>query len=117
RESGVSVNASVNGTPLSRASPLPQGNWGDFGDYRKHKGEPKLPFNFVVACSFFIIEGRSVVVFGNRGPLPLFWRPPSGVKSKRIFLSADLLPRQAIQPIRELPEGSFIVLCPVAGHS
>ncbi|ROL63586.1 hypothetical protein BLX41_29575 [Pseudomonas protegens] len=43
---------------------------------RKHKGEPKLPFNFVVACSFFIIEGRSIVVFGNRGPLPLFLAIP-----------------------------------------
>ncbi|OLF53112.1 hypothetical protein BTN82_18680 [Pseudomonas chlororaphis] len=42
----------------------------------KHKGEPKLPFNFVVACSFFIIEGRSVVVFGNRYPLPLFLAIP-----------------------------------------
>ena len=47
-----------------------------FSDHRKHKGEPKLPFNFVVACSFFIIEGRSVVVFGNRGPLPLFLATP-----------------------------------------
>jgi hypothetical protein len=43
---------------------------------RKHKGEPKLPFNFVVTCSFFIIEGRSVVVFGNRDPLPLFLSIP-----------------------------------------
>ncbi|MBA1376893.1 hypothetical protein [Pseudomonas brassicacearum] len=43
---------------------------------RKHKGEPKLPFNFVVACSFFIIEGRPVVVFGSRGPLPLFLAIP-----------------------------------------
>lgn len=42
---------------------------------------------------FFIIEGRPVVVFGSRDPLPLFWRPPFGVKSKRIFLSADLLLR------------------------
>jgi hypothetical protein len=41
---------------------------------------------------------------------------PSGIKSKRIFLSADLLFRRAIQPVRELPEGSFIVLCPVAGY-
>ncbi|WP_168188505.1 hypothetical protein [Pseudomonas sp. A25(2017)] len=43
---------------------------------RQHKGEPKLPFNFVVACSFFIIEGRPVVVFGSRCPLPLFLAIP-----------------------------------------
>ncbi len=43
---------------------------------RKHKGEPKLPFNFVVTCSFFIIEGRSVFVFSNRDPLPLFLSTP-----------------------------------------
>jgi hypothetical protein len=43
---------------------------------RQHKGELKLPFNFVVACSFFIIEGRPVVVFGSRGPLPLFLAIP-----------------------------------------
>ncbi len=43
---------------------------------RQHKGEPKLPFNFVVACSFFIIEGQPVVVFGSRDPLPLFLAIP-----------------------------------------
>ncbi|WP_438943764.1 hypothetical protein, partial [Pseudomonas sp. N8] len=49
---------------------------GEMGNPGKHKGEPKLPFNFVVACSFFIIEGRPVVVFGSRCPLPLFLAIP-----------------------------------------
>ena len=49
---------------------------GEIVNARQHKGEPKLPFNFRCACSFFIIEGRSVVVFGNRGPLPLLLSIP-----------------------------------------
>jgi hypothetical protein len=56
----------------SRASPLHTKN----PNARQHKGEPKLPFNFVVACSFFIIEGRPVVVIGSRGPLLLFLAIP-----------------------------------------
>ncbi|MEX0161769.1 hypothetical protein MRBLPD1_000226 [Pseudomonas brassicacearum] len=62
----------LDGLASSRASPLPQENL----NARQHKGEPKLPFNFVVACSFFIIEGRPVVVFGSRCPLPLFLAIP-----------------------------------------
>jgi len=88
-----------------------------FQNARQHKGEPKLPFNFVVACSFLLLRGGLLLFLATVALYRCFWRPPSGVKSKRIFLSADLLSRQAIQPIRELPEGSFIVLCPVAGHS
>ncbi|WP_220459513.1 hypothetical protein, partial [Pseudomonas sp. MD195_PC81_125] len=84
---------------------------------RKHKGEPKLPFNFVVACSFLLLRGGLLLFLATVALYRCFWRPPSGVKSKRIFLSADLLSRQTIQPIRALPEGSFIILCPVAGHS
>ncbi|AUM69310.1 hypothetical protein [Pseudomonas fluorescens] len=81
---------------------------------RQHKGEPKLPFNFVVACSFLLL----------RGGLLLFWQPwpftavlaiPIRDQEQTYFLSADLPFRLAIQPIRELPEGSFIILCPVAG--
>jgi len=86
------------------------------GNRRKHKGEPKLPFNFVVACSFLLLRG-GLLLFLATVALYRFWRSPSGIKSKRIFLSADLFFRLAIQPVRELPEGSFIVLCPVAGHS
>jgi hypothetical protein len=59
-------------TASSRAGSLPQ----EKPIARQHKGEPKLPFNFVVACSFFIIEGRPVVVFGSRYPLPLFLAIP-----------------------------------------
>jgi hypothetical protein len=83
----------------------------------QHKGEPKLPFN-VLLPALFIIEGRSVIVFVTVALYCCFWRSPSGIKSKRIFLSADPLSSQglkpAIQPERVLPEGSFIVLCPVA---
>ncbi|WP_139230478.1 MULTISPECIES: hypothetical protein [unclassified Pseudomonas] len=101
------------GTPLSRASPLPQ----EKSKRQKHKGEPKLPFNFVVACSFLLLRGGLLLFLVAVALYRCFWRSPSGIKSKRIFLSADLLFRLAIQPIRELPEGSFIVLCPVAGCS
>ena len=49
---------------------------GEIVNARQHKGEPKLPFNFRCACSFFIIEGRSVFVFSDRDPLPLFLAIP-----------------------------------------
>jgi len=85
---------------------------------RKHKGEPKLPFNFFVARALFLLLRGGLLLFLETVALyRCFCRSPSGIKSKRIFLSADLLFRQAIQPVRELPEGSFIVLCPVAGYS
>jgi hypothetical protein len=42
---------------------------------------------------FFIIEGRSVVVFGDRGPLPLFLAIPIRDQEQTYFLSADLLSR------------------------
>ncbi|MBF0640557.1 hypothetical protein ABH911_005975 [Pseudomonas protegens] len=61
---------------MERASAPVHALWAAKRDRRKHKGEPKLPFNFVVACSFFIIEGRSIVVFGNRCPLLLFLAIP-----------------------------------------
>ncbi|WP_225774458.1 hypothetical protein [Pseudomonas sp. Marseille-Q5115] len=42
--------------------------------------------------------------------------PPSGAKSKRIFLSAD--PSSPEGPtVHLLPRGSFIVVCPVAGNA
>ena len=44
-----------------------------------------------LTCSFFIVLGWSVVVFGDRSLYCVLVRPPSGVKSKRIFLSADSL--------------------------
>ncbi|UVM09011.1 hypothetical protein [Pseudomonas protegens] len=45
------------------------------GSQKAQRGA-EAPFNFVVACSFFIIEGRSIVVFGNRCPLLLFLAIP-----------------------------------------
>ena len=66
----------------------------------------------------FIIVGRPVVVFGGRTLVAVFERSPFGIKSKRIFLSADAAFNAAfkavLQPVRTLPEGSFIVLCRVA---
>jgi hypothetical protein len=66
----------------------------------------------------FIVFGRPVVVFGGRTLLAYmsdpFSRQKPGIKSKRIFLSADAALTLLIQPVRELPGGSFIVLCPVA---
>ena len=83
---------------------------------RQHKGEPRLPFNLSLRALFLLLRGGLLLFLATVALHRCFVRPPCGVKSKRIFLSADLLFRQAIQPVRELPEGSFIVLCPVAGH-
>jgi len=80
----------LTGLPLSREGSFPSHNQENL-DRRQHKGEPRLPFNFRCACSFFIIEGRFVLVFGTVTLYRCFWRSPSGIKSKRIFLSADLL--------------------------
>ncbi|MFA0996385.1 MULTISPECIES: hypothetical protein [Pseudomonas syringae group] len=65
-------------------------------------------------CSFLFF-GRPVVVFGDLTLHIFFERSIDWTKSKRIFLSADVtfivLFIAAIQPVRELPRGSFIVLC------
>ncbi|PCR93742.1 hypothetical protein CP336_24930 [Pseudomonas fluorescens] len=66
---------------------------GQFQNARQHKGEPKLPFNFVVACSFLLLRVGLLLFLATVALYRCFWRPPSGVKSKRIFLSADLLSR------------------------
>jgi hypothetical protein len=57
---------------------------------RQHKGEPKLPFKSLHVL-FFIVLGRPVIVFGNQSLYCFFSDPHTGYKSKRIFLSADLL--------------------------
>ncbi|EJM30911.1 hypothetical protein PMI24_00940 [Pseudomonas sp. GM25] len=64
-----------------------------FQNARQHKGEPKLPFNFVVACSFLLLRVGLLLFLATVALYRCFWRPPTGVKSKRIFLSADLLSR------------------------
>ncbi|WP_024680150.1 hypothetical protein [Pseudomonas syringae] len=65
-------------------------------------------------CSFLFF-GRPVVVFGDLTLHIFFERSIDWTKSKRIFLSADVtfavLFIAAIQPVRELPRSSFIVLC------
>ncbi|WP_322791246.1 hypothetical protein [Pseudomonas serbiensis] len=58
--------------------------------------------------------GRPFIVFGDLALHIFFERSPFGIKSKRIFLSADVAFILSIQPVLELPEGSFIILCPVA---
>ncbi|PYC02364.1 hypothetical protein DMX04_10580 [Pseudomonas koreensis] len=73
----------LNVLPQSLASQLPQG-LGGFRNRRKHKGEPKLPFN-LSSRALFIIEGRSVVVFGNRGPVQLFGDPHPGSRANVFF--------------------------------
>ncbi|GLH42259.1 hypothetical protein RS3R1_13460 [Pseudomonas atacamensis] len=57
---------------------------GEFRNHRKHKGEPKLPFNLSLRA-LFIIEGRSVVVFGNRGPVQLLATPIRGQEQTYFF--------------------------------
>ena len=74
----------MSGTPFSRAGSLPQGCSDRETNHRKHKGEPKLPFNLSLRA-LFIIEGRSVVVFGNRGPVQLFGDPHPGSRANVFF--------------------------------
>ena len=47
---------------------LLRGKWGMPESTEGSRSSPQG----LVACSFFIIEGRPVVVFGDRDPLPLF---------------------------------------------
>ncbi|MCF5226083.1 hypothetical protein [Pseudomonas syringae] len=65
-------------------------------------------------CSLLFF-GRPVVVFGDLTLHIFFERSRGWTKSKRIFLSADVtfivLSIATIQPVPELPQGSFIVLC------
>ncbi|WPN66424.1 hypothetical protein QMK47_10965 [Pseudomonas sp. P9_35] len=81
------------------------------------KGSRSSPLILSSRALFLLLRGGLLLFLVAVALYRCFWRSPSGIKSKRIFLSADLLFRLAIQPIRELPEGSFIVLCPVAGCS
>jgi hypothetical protein len=61
---------------------------GDLSNARKHEGEPKLPFK--VFCMLFLFFWDGLFLFLATGPFYCFVnRPLSGVKSKRIFLSAD----------------------------
>ncbi|WP_214351610.1 hypothetical protein [Pseudomonas congelans] len=64
----------------------------------------------MLLCSFLFF-GRPVVVFGDLTLHIFFERSTCGTKSKRIFLSADDTFIVMIQPVRQLPRGSFIVLC------
>jgi len=50
------------------------------------KGSLSSPLNY---CMLFFIIGRPIVVFGGRTLVAVFERSPFGIKSKRIFLSAD----------------------------
>jgi hypothetical protein len=81
------------------------------------KGSRSSPLILSLRALFLLLRGGLFLFLATVTLYRCFYRSPSGIKSKRIFLSADLLSRQAIQPVRELPEGSFIILCPVAGHS
>ena len=80
------------------------------------KGSRSSPLILSLRALFLLLRGGLLLFLETVTLYRCFCRSPSGIKSKRIFLSADLLFRQAIQPVRELPEGSFIVLCPVAGY-
>ena len=60
---------------------------------RQHKGEPKLPFNFVARALFLLLRVGLLLFLATVALYRCFWRSPFGIKSKRIFLSADLLSR------------------------
>jgi hypothetical protein len=49
--------------------------FGNSGIAESTKGSRSSPL-ILSSRALFIIEGRSVVVFGNRGPLPLFLAIP-----------------------------------------
>ena len=74
----------------------------DFPNAGQHEGEPRLPSKF--NCMLFFVFRRPVVVFGGQTFLA-FEQPPSGVKSKRIFLSAD-----AASILRFNPCGSYLTV-------
>ncbi|MBI6673041.1 hypothetical protein YA0637_15955 [Pseudomonas syringae] len=59
----------------------------------------------------FLLFGRPVVVFGDLTLHIFFERSTCWTKSKRIFLSADDTFIVVIQPVRQLPQGSFVVFC------
>jgi hypothetical protein len=103
--------------PLSRAGSLPQGGQRKWQTPESTKGSRSSPLILSLRALFLLLRGGLLLFLETVTLYRCFCRSPSGIKSKRIFLSADLLFRQAIQPVRELPEGSFIVLCPVAGYS
>ncbi len=63
----------------------------EMANTRKHKGEPKLPFNFVVRALFLLLRGGLLLFLVTVALYRCFCRSPFGIKSKRIFLSADLL--------------------------
>ena len=85
-------------------------------NFTEHEGEPKLPFNVSMPALFLLLKGGLLLFLELT--LCCVLCDPIRVKSKRIFLSADPLLSPAIkpviQPVRVLPEGSFILLCPVA---
>jgi len=58
---------------------------------RKHKGEPKLPFNLLLRALFLLLRGGLLLFLATVALYRCYCRSPSGIKSKRIFLSADLL--------------------------
>ncbi|EGH35007.1 hypothetical protein PSYJA_40897, partial [Pseudomonas syringae pv. japonica str. M301072] len=49
--------------------------------------------------ALFIVMGRPVIVVGDQSLYSVVVRPPYGVKSKRIFLSADDTFIVVIQPV------------------
>ena len=55
----------------------------------------------------FIIVGRPVVVFGGRTLVAVFERSPFGIKSKRIFLSADAASIPAFKAVIQ-PVGRYL---------
>jgi hypothetical protein len=77
--------------PLSRAGSLPQGGAVEMANARKHKGEPKLPFNLLLRALFLLLRGGLLLFLATVALYRCYCRSPFGIKSKRIFLSADLL--------------------------
>ena len=100
----------------SRTGPLPQGHTAIGPNPRQHKGEPKLPFKSLHVLFSYCFRA-ACCCFWRPIPLQLLSDPHPGYKSKRIFLSADLLLINRSNQFGTLPDGSFIVLCPVAGST
>lgn len=61
---------------------------------QEHEGEPKLPLNVVLYALFLLLRGGLLLFLSTVTLSRRLGDPHPGSKSKRIFLSADLLLRK-----------------------
>jgi hypothetical protein len=81
------------------------------------EGSLGSPQGYRLHALFLLLKGDLLLFLVVVALYRCFVRPPSGVKSKRIFLSAEPFSSLPIQPVPWLPWGSFVVLCTAAGRT